>query len=472
MADFRRKASRGNHYSQERDLSSEGKGWVQVGLRGLKRVVPVYETRRVRAGFKKVLRQVPVYKHVKVPCGSRLVQEKVLLTRYRTQQVWVWKKVLQRVPLTRRIGAKRITVGYREQRRWKRVQVQRRVPYRTSKIILTKEPLYRTKKVQSGTRTVTRWVPRYQEKKVLVGYKTVPQTIPIFVRRGGQLEGQKQIPSLPQGQRQGESEDEPGLSEKERRLMARLLQSPIPEEELAGLLRKGIGPTWPLAESRALRDSWLYQTILILKKFQAGIGRIMTGLGASRNQKHSPHLFSISAYQEAPQTLLSKERITPTAYLPPHFMDLILTRQELEIGPKVEVTAYPEGLMNLNLTRRSWSMRIGNTTLFITLDGEVGFVKGNETSGSVYDENRVRHSLSFGSEGISIISKIEGVILYKERSTSLVEVKEIRTLKSQVTTLHTLGILVAVLGLIVIAALLYLYFKAGLPLPVPGELPL
>lgn len=467
MAGTRRKEKEGRQNPLKEVCPGDRNDWAQVGFRGVKVRVPVYETRRVQVGYKKEVRQIPVYKNVKVLCGSRLVKKQVPVTRYRTQRVWAWKKVLQRVPLIRRIGSKRITVGYQEQRRWKRVQVEKRVPYRSLKTILVKEPLYETRKVPSGTRSVTRWVPRYREKQILVGYRTLKQTIPIYERSGPE-----QVQTIPNGPDPEEGEVDPGLSEKEQRLKETLLQDPAPEKEIAVLLGKGIGPDWPPEEKQKLSESWLYRTILFTQSCKEWIGRITRLVGAPPNPDQTPHLFSYSAYREAPLTLLSGEGIRPASFLPPHYLKLIYTQQKLEIGPRVEVTLYPEGLMNLNLTRRSWSLKIKDTTFFITAAGEVGFGKKVENQDAVYDQTNAKYSLYFGDGGISVKSKLEGVILYEERISADLEVKEIRTLQGRVTTLHTLGILVGLLGLIVIAALLYLYFNAGLPLPVPGEVPL
>ncbi|MFN2282721.1 MAG: C39 family peptidase, partial [Anaerolineales bacterium] len=160
---------------------------VQVGLRGVKVQVPVYETRKVLAGLRKDVQQIPVYGLKKVITGTRWVEKRIPVTRYRNKQVWTWKKITKRVPVTRRIHGKSIVIGYKNQTSWKRVQVTKKVPYQTSKTLLVKEPVYGYQKVQTGTRTITRWVPRYQEKQVQVGTKTVYQTVPVYEQRRVQV---------------------------------------------------------------------------------------------------------------------------------------------------------------------------------------------------------------------------------------------------------------------------------------------
>lgn len=160
---------------------------VKVGLRGIKVQVPVYETKRVLAGCRKDIRQVPVYGLRKVISGERWVEKRIPVTRYRMEKVWVWKQVAERVPVVRWIGGKKLVVGYRDQTRRKRVQVTKKVPYKTTKKLLVKEPVYSWKRVQTGTRREVRWVPTYKEKQVLVEYKTVHHTVPVFEERRVQV---------------------------------------------------------------------------------------------------------------------------------------------------------------------------------------------------------------------------------------------------------------------------------------------
>ena len=76
------------------------------------------------------------------------------------------------------------------------------------------------------------------------------------------------------------------------------------------------------------------------------------------------------------------------------------------------------------------------------------------------------------SSGIRYKVKYEGITIDTKRSSDLVEVKEINSITCKLTTIHTLGILVGVLAVGIIAALLYLYFSAGAPFPLPIKVPL
>jgi len=131
------------------------------------------------------------------------------------------------------------------------------------------------------------------------------------------------------------------------------------------------------------------------------------------------------------------------------------------------VTTYPDGLMDLNLSSKSWSMKLGKTTIFAGLNGEFGFGHELKKEDDRFTYKYAKHSFRFGSEGITYISKIEGIVTDNEKSNELVEVKEINTLKCQITIIRSLGILVGVTVAVLLAALLYLYLSAGAPLPLP-----
>ena len=160
---------------------------VKVGIRGIKKKVPQYETRRVQVGVEPVTKQVPIYTTKKVKAGTRLVKKEIPVTRYKTVQELVWKKTTQRVPVYRYIGGKRFVVGYKNQVRWKRVQITKQVPYKTTKTISVEVPIYKEVKVISGYKAVTEKVPRFEQKQVLAGYKTINETIPVFEDRQVQV---------------------------------------------------------------------------------------------------------------------------------------------------------------------------------------------------------------------------------------------------------------------------------------------
>lgn len=436
---------------------------VQVGLRGVKRKVPVYETRRVQVGLKKDIRQIPTYKTVKVYSGTRLVKKKVAVTRYRIKKVWTWKKVTSRVPVTRQFGSKRITVGYQNQTRWKRVQVDKKVPYQTTRIIMVKEPVYEYRKVQSGTRTVTTWVPRYAQKQILVGYKTVEHSVPIYEERRVQV-GTRTV-TLPTPATQTGSDLAGGGGEERGLLREELLFQEMMDS--ADPLPKDVDPASSPEGEEELTDSWLYKTILFFQNLKASLGKIAEKLGAPNAGSDQPHLFSYSVYEEAPLNLLSEDGILVNAYQPSWFLDLFYTQQELAIGPKVVITSYPDGLMNLNLSSKSWSMKIGETTIFASLNGEFGFAYKMGKDNSQYNYKISKHSFGFGNDGLTYKSKIEGNVIDNEKTNNQVEVKEVKTLKCQITTIRSLGILVGGTVAILLAALLYLYLSTGAPLPLP-----
>jgi predicted double-glycine peptidase len=447
---------------------------VQVGLRRVKRVVPVYETRQVQVGFKREECQVPIYKTVKVFSGTRMVDKRIPVTRYRIKKVWAWKKVTIEKPVTLRIGSKRITL-WKRQTRWRWVRIDKKVPYQTTKIIKVREPVYINKKVQVGTRTVTRWVPRYKQQRYLAGYKTVEHTEPIYEERRFQVgTHQDTCPALPDQvdtaipdlvANDGEGDEEPfGEDEPYKDLLVRDTQ---PVESPATLLQKAMEPEISLELGEEPADSWLYKIILFIQNVKAGIGKVAEKLGAPRDPADPPHLFSLTTQEEAPLNVLTEEGIQVNSFISPHFLDLFFTRQDLVIGPKVVTTVYPDGLMDFNLTSKTWSIKLGDITLFSTLDGEFGVALLAESRLPDYDYQNTKHSFLVNFDGVTYKVKSEGIIVNTEKSNDQAVVKAIQTLVCQITTIRTLGVLVGVVLAVLLAALLYLYFNARIPIPLP-----
>lgn len=326
---------------------------------------------------------------------------------------------------------------------------------------MVKEPVYEYRKVQSGTRTVTTWVPRYAQKQILVGYKTVEHSVPIYEERRVQV-GTRTV-TLPTPATQTGSDLAGGGGEERGLLREELLFQEMMDS--ADPIPKDVDPASSPEGEEELTDSWLYKTILFFQNLKASLGKIAEKLGAPNAGSDQPHLFSYSVYEEAPLNLLSEDGILVNAYQPSWFLDLFYTQQELAIGPKVVITSYPDGLMNLNLSSKSWSMKIGKTTIFASLNGEFGFGSDIENNLPYFDSQQVKHSFIINIDGFSYKVKIEGVVLDPEKSNDHVLVKEIKTLKCSIITFKTLGILIAVLASVLFAALLYLYFSAGGPLP-------
>ena len=153
---------------------------VKVGIRGIRKEVPQYETRRVQVGVETVAKRVPVYTTKKVQTGTRLVKKEIPVTRYKIKKEKVWKKYTKRVPVYRNLGSKRFVIGYKNETRWKRIQVTRKVPYQTTKTIKVQVPVYENRKVISGYKVVTEKAPKFEQKRILVGHKIVNETVPVF----------------------------------------------------------------------------------------------------------------------------------------------------------------------------------------------------------------------------------------------------------------------------------------------------
>jgi len=153
---------------------------VKVGIRGVKKEIPQYKYKKVQIGSSKITKNIPIYKTEKVKTGTKLVKKEIPVTKYRTRKVLEWKKNIRKIPDYHYIGSKRFLVGYKTETRWKRVLVNKRVPYQTTKTITHQVPVYKEKKVVSGYRTVTEKVPKYEQQKILVGYKTILESEPLF----------------------------------------------------------------------------------------------------------------------------------------------------------------------------------------------------------------------------------------------------------------------------------------------------
>jgi len=153
---------------------------VKVGIRGVKKEIPQYENKKVQIGFSTITKNIPIYKTEKVKTGTKLVKKEIPVTKYRTIKALEWKKIIRKIPDYHYIGSKRFLVGYKTETRWKRVPVNKRVPYQTTKTITHQVPVYKDKKVISGYRTVTEKVPKYEQQQILVGYKTIFESEPVF----------------------------------------------------------------------------------------------------------------------------------------------------------------------------------------------------------------------------------------------------------------------------------------------------
>ena len=440
---------------------------VQVGTRQVKRIVPVYETRRVLAGIKREVREIPTYKWARVYCGTRLVEKRVTETRFRIKKVWVLKKVTAPKPVTFRIGSKEITL-WKNQASWKWVQIDKKVPYQVTKIIKVSEPVYKFKRVQSGTRSVTRWVPRYEMKRIQTGSKTIEETVPVYgvrkVKVGTRL---VTVPISPDPVKAGPP-DQKNDEEEDQTQQSVLVRQNTPLYDPASNLQEMIDQQISMPDESGPAESWLYKTILFFQNVKASIGRAAEKLGAPRQIEDPPHLFSLSTHVESPLNLRSEEGILVNSYKPPHFLDLFYTKQAIEIAPKVVATIHPDGLMDLNLTSKTWSMKFGNTTLFSSYDGAFGFAYKLEQDETKYNYKQSKYLFRSNSDGFSFIHKIEGVVFDKIMSNENTEYKEINTLKCQITTFRTLGVLVGVLAVVLLAALIYFCLSRGIPLPLPA----
>jgi len=123
--------------------------------------------------------------------------------------------------------------------------------------------------------------------------------------------------------------------------------------------------------------------------------------------------------------------------------------------------------MDLNLSSKSWSMKLGKTTIFAGLNGEFGFGHEIDNNLPYYDYQQIKHSFRIDSNGVAYKLKIEGIETDDEKANDYIEIKVIKTLKCQITTIRTLGILIGAVVAVLLAALLYLRLNSGIPIPFP-----
>jgi hypothetical protein len=175
----------------------------------------------------------------------------------------------------------------------------------------------------------------------------------------------------------------------------------------------------------------------------------------------------LTIQKEAPVQGLTKEGLVINAFQPPNLLNLFYIQQEFKIAPKMVVTIHPEGLMDVNLTSKTLSMKVGEMTVFSALDGGFGFTLKVDPDRSKYDYLLSKHSFRFLGPNLVYHQSVEGVVIVVDKSNETSKVKEVNTLVCKTTTFRTWGVLVGVIGAVLLAALIYFCLSSGVPLPFP-----
>ncbi len=207
---------------------------VKTGYKVVTRRVPNYVTRKIQVGMKRVTRRVPRYVEKRVRVGTKKVTEKVKVTRYRTEPYYEWKKETRRVPVYRTrkyvkyykhkrvkdwklvrkygrltlqptyrwkrvpvYGKRKVCVGWKTKTEMKRVKRTRVVPYTAVETRTKKVPVFETRRVQDGYRTVNEIVPVYDFRTFQEGWKTVHESVPVYEEERVQVGTEIVIENVP-----------------------------------------------------------------------------------------------------------------------------------------------------------------------------------------------------------------------------------------------------------------------------------
>jgi len=459
-----------------------------VGFRGVKKKVPVYETRRIQVGYETVTKKIPEYSTKRVKVGTKTVNEKIPVTRYITKKTQEWKKFPIKVPVYRAIGSRKIQVGTRTKTRWKKVPVIKRVGYQTTKTITRQVPEYKEVRAVLGYRTVVEKVPKYENKRVLAGYKTVTETKPVYEERRVQigsktvtrrvpdyqtvreLVGYDEIPkleeNLPRGDKDGK--DEPKLTNQEIRLFEKLAESSVPVPPPSPPSPTGFSKAvWDSLSSEAQQkiltnnsnkkkstedlvedqDSWILKALKGIdeKVIEPVKGYLKNPEEILKlfNPSKLPKLLSLSARETWDFNFFTQEGMVARTYLPPNFWQLFYMEQKLNIEQKAVLTLNPGSLINYDITTAKGSVKLNEDVSYIFGPGELGFSVKNYSKEPRYDYSVTKHSIQITIGGLTYKYKEEGVIVQKPIDG--VHVKFVNTLKCDTKTIKSEGILVLVL---------------------------
>lgn len=433
---------------------------IKVGVREVKKEIPQYETRRVQVGVESVTKRVPLYTTRKVKTGVRLVKKEISVTRYRAKTVLVWKKYTNRVPVYKRIGSKRIVVGYKNQTRWKRVPVTKQVPYQTTKMITVQEPEYKESRVISGYKNLTEKVPRFEHKKVLVGHKTVNEIIPVYEERKVQI-GTKvvtrempqyevvRIPILDRTETFQEPDGSPptGLSaeiwkslsvEDQNRFRLDQIDSPETKEE-----------KWWHVFLRKLKEVFLDPINELRDHPDEFLKKI--------DVEKVPKIVSLSAKRTWDINIFSQEGMVFNTIRPSGLWQLFYMTQKFDIEQKSILTINPGGLINFNYTSGTGSIKISKNLSYIFGPGEWGISLKKDPSCELFDYGLSKHLLSITGKGISYKWQEEDVNILNTKENF--QIKVVSTRKCETKTVKFEGILVAIISIYLVYAGAYWYIQ-------------
>ncbi len=410
---------------------------VKVGIRGIKKKIPQYETRRIQIGYTTINKYIPVYKTEKIKIGTKSVKKGFPVTKYRTIKVLEWKKIIRKIPDYHYIGSKRYLIGYKTETRWKRIPVNKRVPYRTTKTITHQVPVYKDKKVISGYRTVTEKVPKYEQQQVLVGYQTILESEPVFEQQRVQVGTKtitRQVPDY------------------------RTVRVPVYDQELSGFdsknddndsINKGLEGNDP--DSRWWHkwlEAYCHNILMPFYNFNKHPDEVLKGLDPDK----LPNFLSLSAKAAWDFNIFSQEGSILSTNTSPGLMQWFYMTQKFRVEPKAVVTVNPGSLINFYFTSGTGSVKITDNLSYIFGPNEWGYSTKELDKDLGFDYINHKHLINVTLQGIAVKYKKEGVIIEEDKKSKDFKIKQVSTLKCETNTIKTEGLLTV--GLIVIIAYL------------------
>ncbi|MFV1948902.1 MAG: C39 family peptidase [Anaerolineales bacterium] len=419
---------------------------VKVGIRGVKKEIPQYENKKVQVGFSTITKNIPVYKTEKVRTGTKLVKKEIPVTKYRTKKVLEWKKIIRKIPDYHYIGSKRFLVGYKTETRWKRVLVNKRVPYQTTKTITHQVPVYKEKKVVSGYRTVTEKVPKYEQQRILVGYKTIFESEPVFEEQRVQVGTKtvtRQVPNyktvrvLVGYDNEINGSDPDNDDPRDVKLF----------EKLVGGSSRPAPPAGIVAEVKDLKDRWWLR---FLKTFQENVinrflyfkehpDEVLKGLDPDK----LPKLLSLSAKAAWDFHIFSQEGAILSTNTPHELLQIYYMTQKFSIEPKAVVTVNPGSLIDFYFTSGTGSVKLTKNLSYIFGPGEWGYSINKPSQNSEFDYILTKHLIGLSLKGITYKFIEEEVFIDPNKTTDQYQVKLISSVKCETKTIKTEGIILA-----------------------------
>lgn len=429
---------------------------VKIGIRGVKKEIPQYENKKVQVGYSTITKYIPIYKTIKVKTGTKMVKKEIPVTKYRTRKVFEWKKIIRKIPDYHYIGSKRFLVGYKTETRWKRVPVNKRVPYQTTKTITHQVPVYKEKRVVSGYRTVTEKVPKYEQQRVLVGYKTILESEPVFEEQRVQVGTKtitRQVPDYKIvrvpiydneiGGTDPDNDDDPS----DLKLFEKLIGGSSNQALPAGNSAEDNEQIKPGLEGIESDSRWWHKWLQaywnnILKPFydfKKHPDEVLKGLDPDK----LPKILSLSAKAAWDFNIFSQEGAILSTNTPPGMWQLFYMTQKFRVEPKAVVTVNPGSLVNFYFTSGTGSVKLTKNLSYIFGPNEWGFSIKKPSQSSEFDYLLTKHLIGLSLKGITYKFMEEEVFIDPNKTTDQYQVKFVSSVTCETKTIKTEGIILA-----------------------------